>query len=458
MATDARGRLWVAENYTYAEAKAGFDLKQRDRIVILEDTDRDGRADKRTVFYDQAQRLTSVEVGFGGVYALCAPQLLFFPDKNGDDIPDGKPVVLLDGFDSGPVRHNIVNGLRWGPDGWLYGRHGIQATSRVGAPGTPDAKRIAMNCAIWRFHPVQKIFEVVASGTTNPWGMDWDQYGEAFFINTVIGHLWHLIPGAHYRRMYGEDLTPHTYELIEQHADHFHWDATGQMDRIARREKRRGRARRRTLARGLPHLPGRRVAGGIPRQTFHDQFLRTPREHGASGAHGSGYVAKHGADFLTVGDPWFRGSRSARRGGRRRLHVRLERHRRVPRKRRRPPHQRAHLQDHRRPRRHRRRPISPGSRTRELAQLQLSPNEWLVRQSRRLLQERAAAGGKMADAQTALLAMSSKETPCRSNSARSGRSAPSAARMPKCSAMRSHIPTSISASGRSAFSPKTPAR
>ena len=94
----------------------------------------DGHFDKRTVFHDQAQRLTSVEVGFGGVWALCAPQLLFFPDKNCDDVPDGKPIVVLDGFDAGPVRHNIVNGLRWGPDGWLYGRHGIQATSHVGAP------------------------------------------------------------------------------------------------------------------------------------------------------------------------------------------------------------------------------------------------------------------------------------------------------------------------------------
>ncbi|HEY2841427.1 MAG TPA: hypothetical protein VGJ26_19875, partial [Pirellulales bacterium] len=67
--TDARGRLWVAENNTYAEQPANFDLSQKDRIVILEDADHDGHAERRTVFWDQARKLTSVEVGFGGVWA-----------------------------------------------------------------------------------------------------------------------------------------------------------------------------------------------------------------------------------------------------------------------------------------------------------------------------------------------------------------------------------------------------
>ena len=89
------------------------------------------------MFWDKAQKLTSVELGFGGVWALCPPQLLFIPDRNGDDVPDGEPEVVLDGWDHDAVGHNIANGLRWGPDGWLYGRHGIQATSHVGAPGTP---------------------------------------------------------------------------------------------------------------------------------------------------------------------------------------------------------------------------------------------------------------------------------------------------------------------------------
>jgi len=139
MAWDERGRLWVAECYTYAESAKGFDKEQKDRIIILEDTDGDGKHDKRTVFWDKGDKLTSIEIGFGGVWALCAPNLLFIPDKNRDDVPDGPPVVKLDGWDGDSVRHNIVNGLKWGPDGWLYGRHGILATSPVGKPGSSDS-------------------------------------------------------------------------------------------------------------------------------------------------------------------------------------------------------------------------------------------------------------------------------------------------------------------------------
>ena len=125
MTWDGRGRLWIAENYTYAERQTRFDLSMRDRVLILEDTDGDGRADKRTVFTDKVSMLTSVEVGRGGVWLMCPPQLLFIPDADGDDVPDGEPVVLLDGFTVAEANyHNFANGLRWGPDSWLYGRVG----------------------------------------------------------------------------------------------------------------------------------------------------------------------------------------------------------------------------------------------------------------------------------------------------------------------------------------------
>ena len=309
LTTDERGRLWVAENYTYAESKVGFDDNLRDRIVILEDTDGDGRFDERTVFWDEGQKLTSVEVGFGGVWALCAPHLLFIPDADRDDVPDGKPIVVLDGFDALAVRHNIVNGLKWGPDGWLYGRHGILATSLVGKPGAAPSQRVPINCGIWRYHPTRGIFEAVAHGTTNAWGFDYDDHGEMFFINTVIGHLWHVVPGAHYRRMYGTDFNPFLYGLIEQTADHFHWD-TGEAWSDIRKigvSPTTDKAGGGHAHSGLMFYLG----GNWPDQYRNTMF--TVNLHGRRlnndrlEREGAGYVAHHAADFLQSNEPWFRG-------------------------------------------------------------------------------------------------------------------------------------------------------
>ena len=148
--------------------------------------------DSRKVFWDQGKQLTGIELGFDGVWLTSAPNLIFIPDRDGDDQPDGDPEIMLDGFASSKIRHNIVNGLRWGPDGWLYGRHGILETSFVGRPGATESQRQSLNCGIWRFHPKSHTFEVVAHGSTNPWGFDFDQHGEMFMINTVIGHLFHV--------------------------------------------------------------------------------------------------------------------------------------------------------------------------------------------------------------------------------------------------------------------------
>jgi putative membrane-bound dehydrogenase-like protein len=167
--------LWIAENYTWAGADSGnFDSKLQDRVTILEDADGDGKSDKRKVFFDQAKRLTSVQIGMGGVWLLCPPQLLFIPDKNHDDVPDGPLEVVLDGFDLGSSSHTVANGLKWGPDGWLYGRQGILGTSKIGVPGSDDAHRITMNTGVWRYHPTRRTAEVVMHGMTNPWGFDYD--------------------------------------------------------------------------------------------------------------------------------------------------------------------------------------------------------------------------------------------------------------------------------------------
>lgn len=313
LTTDPAGRVWVAENYTYAESKRGFDTQLKDRILVFEDRDRDGRFDRRTVFWDQASILTSLEIGYGGVFALCPPQLLFLPDRNGDDVPDAEPEVLLDGFyTTTGNRHTFANGLKWGPDGWLWGRIGISSGAKIGPPGTADSQRVEMRGGIWRYHPVRHVFEAVCHGTTNPWGLDWNDVGEPFFINTVIGHLWHAIPGAHFQRMHGEDVNPSSYGLIGQHADHYHFD-TGA-----------GWTQSRAAVDGTP-APGSDSLGGghahtglwiCQGNTWPDRFqgrLFTINLHGRRvnterlERAGSGYLGRHEPDLLRIGDPWFRG-------------------------------------------------------------------------------------------------------------------------------------------------------
>jgi len=396
MAWDARGRLWVAECYTYADRETNFEKKLEDRIIILEDTNHDGVFDKRKVFWDGASQLTSIEIGFGGVWAACAPEILFIPDRNGDDVPDGKPVPVLNGFENDKVRHNIVNGLKWGPDGWLYGRHGILAESEVGTPGTPKAKRTPINCGIWRYHPTRKVFEVVCHGTTNSWGHDWDENGQLFFINTVIGHLWHVVPGARYERMYGEHYDAHLYELIPQTADHFHWDQG--KEHWADLKKKGMTATTDAAGGGHAHC-GMMIylgdnwpvnyRGNVFTLNLHGRRINRDTLH----RRGAGYVAKHAADHLKSKDPWFRGIELGQGpdGGVFVLdwsdigecHDNDGIHRASG---------RIYKITHGQVRLYSRDLAKLSSLG--LAKLQSSPNEWLVRQSRQLLQARVNDGHK----------------------------------------------------------------
>ena len=306
MAWDHKGRMWVAENYTYAERGKRFDLDLRDRIIILHDEDHDGKSDTRKVFTDELQMLTSVEVGLGGVWAMCPPQLLFIPDRNGDDIPDGKPEVFLDGFTVAKNNyHNLANGLRWGPDGWLYGRCGGSCPGNVGVPGSTEAQRVPIEGGIWRFHPDRKTFEVLTHGTTNPWGHDWDEHGELFHINTVNGHLWHMIPGAHFDRPFAPSPNKLVFEPIQMHADHWHFDRSGSWT------KSRGGAAN-NFGGGHAHIGMCIYQGGHLPEYWNGKLL-TWNQHGKRlnverlERQGSGYVAKHEPDAMISGDKWFRG-------------------------------------------------------------------------------------------------------------------------------------------------------
>lgn len=313
MAFDLRGRLWVAENYTYAENGVHFDTRLRDRVIILHDLDGDGRADVRKVFWDGASILTSVEPVADGAWVLCPPRLLFVPDRDHDDVPDGPPTVVLDGFETTTGnRHTFANGLKWGPDGWLWGRVGISSGARVGRPGQLPAGRVEMRGGIWRFHPGTGVVEAVCHGTTNPWGLDWNAEGEPFFINTVIGHLWHAIPGAHFQRMHGDDVNPRSYALIGQHADHVHFDAGAGWTKSRAGDDGSVAAGIDALGGGHAHA-GLMVYQGTNWPASYRDGLYTWNLHGRRmnrerlERRGSGYVGRHEPDVFRVGDPWFRG-------------------------------------------------------------------------------------------------------------------------------------------------------
>ncbi|WP_254510151.1 PVC-type heme-binding CxxCH protein [Anatilimnocola floriformis] len=301
-AIDDRGRLWVAEAYNYPVhgTKAG------DRIVILEDTDGDGRHDKRTVFYDGLNYVTGIEVGFGGAWVMSPPYFYFIPDRNGDDKPDDKPQVLLDGFGNHANSHNLANGFAWGPDGWLYGTHGRTNWSLIGKPGTPEKERERFDGGVYRYHPTRHVWEPYADGTTNPWGIDWNDYGEAFITNCVNPHLFHVIYGAHYEPWRNRESSQYAYQRIDTIADHLHfvgaWNVRDGLNSSAEDQAGGGHAHcglmiyqgdnwpeqyRNTLFTNNIH--GRRINNDILKRS------------------GSGYTASHGKDLMRSKDPWFMG-------------------------------------------------------------------------------------------------------------------------------------------------------
>src|SRR3989440_3244486 len=398
MAFDDRGRLWVAECFSYPNWTAPD--KGRDRILVFEDTDGDGRFDKRTVFWDRAYNLSGIQIGNGGIWACCAPHLLFIPVKDGGLVPAGKPEIVLDGWNT-KIKHNIVNSLTWGPDGWLYGCHGILAESRPAPPGTPDEQRPRLNCGIWRYHPARKTFEVVCNGTTNPWGLDFDEHGEAFFINCVIGHLWHAIPGAHYKRMYGLDYNRYAYDLIDAASDHLHWGGGHWTS------SRGGKGTHSEAGGGHAHSGLVAYLGDNWPQKYRNSLLMC-NIHGnrlnrdVPQRKGCGYTGRHAPDFLTSDNPWFRGVALAVG-----------------------PEGAVYITDwcdfgechdddgvHRSSGRIYR--VAYGKTTppngldlarksdAELVELQLNKNDWYVRHARRLLTERAAAGKPLAKVHDAL--------------------------------------------------------
>jgi putative membrane-bound dehydrogenase-like protein len=261
MTWDHRGRLWVVEAYEYPEGtplpqnqrpfggeaqddqyhpmpKLGEKIP-RDRVIILEDTDNDGTADKRTVFVEGLNLASAIICGDGGIYVGQQPHLIHFRDADGDDKPDAWRVILT-GFGREDT-HELVNSFTWGPDGWLYMTHGVFTNSKVRRPGQPEKEGFKFDAGIGRARPINGgipapneapaistpswEFEVFADGTSNPWGCDYDAAGNFFVSACVIDHFFHMAPGGIYVRQGGAPENPYAYELLPSIVKHKHFRA-----------------------------------------------------------------------------------------------------------------------------------------------------------------------------------------------------------------------------------------
>ena len=298
---DDRGRLWVIQYLQYPNpeglkrvqvdrySRTRYDRvpeppplgpRGADRITILTDTDGDGRMDRGHDFVDGLNLASGLAFGHGGVFVLNVPYLLFYPDKNRDDVPDGDPEVLLTGFGMEDA-HSVANSLTWGPDGWLYGCQGSTVTANI--------RGIEFQQGVWRYHPKTREFELFCEGGGNSWGLDFDRTGELLYSTNYGGHvLLHGLQGAYLVKSFakhGALHNPHAYGFFD-HAPHQNFHG------------------------------GHVTVGGIVYQgdsfpeRFRDKYIAGDLlGHGLYWheiqPRGSTFQTAHGGELIIANDPWF---------------------------------------------------------------------------------------------------------------------------------------------------------
>ncbi|NDC63728.1 MAG: MFS transporter, partial [Planctomycetia bacterium] len=242
---DERGRMWITQSRQYPYP-AGLKMLSRDKyyrshydrvppapphhdrgadiVSIHESSRRDGVYDRHTVFLDGLNMANAALRGRGGVWVMHTPYLLFYPDADGDDVPDGPPEVRLSGFNF-EDSHAISNGLVWGPDGWLYGAQGSTSSCTVRRPGldADSAPGVAFTgCMVWRYHPESRAFEIFAEGGGNNFGLEFDAAGRLFTgHNGGSTRGFHFAQGGFYQKQgvdpgkYGPPRNPYAFGEFE---------------------------------------------------------------------------------------------------------------------------------------------------------------------------------------------------------------------------------------------------
>ena len=185
---DSDGRLWIATMASYPHWKPKTPMD--DKLLILEDSNNDGKADKCKVFAGGLHQPTGFEFGYGGVYVAQQPDILFLRDLNGDDKADTS-VRQLVGFDSADTHHGIA-AFEWGPGGGLYFQEGTFKFSQVESPYGLTRLHEA---GVWRYEPrTAKIGVHISVSFANPWGHVFDRWGQNFIGDASPGNSYWAAP------------------------------------------------------------------------------------------------------------------------------------------------------------------------------------------------------------------------------------------------------------------------
>ena len=195
---DARGRLWVLESTDYPNnLVADPHMNGNDRIVICEDTDGDGKADKFTVFADHLNIPTGIAFAGKGVIVAVAPYIIYLEATHGDDMADVRK-ILYKGFGRSDT-HAVLSNLHYGLDNWLYGSVGYSG-------GVIEVGRVPhpIRAGLFRFRPDGSDFEFLTATSNNTWGFGQNEGGDIFASTANNEHAVHLaIPNRYFEAVRG---------------------------------------------------------------------------------------------------------------------------------------------------------------------------------------------------------------------------------------------------------------
>ena len=206
---DNQGRLWVAVMPAYPHYKPG-DSKPNDKLLIYEDTDGDGKADKETVFAEGLHLPVGFEFTPEGIYVSQGTNLVLLKDEDGDDRMDSKEIILS-GFDDHDT-HHVISAFCADPSGAIYMGEGVFLHSNVETPYGPVR---GTNGGFFRYNPQRKHLERTAQlSIPNPWGIAFDDYGQNIFAETSGPAIRWMMPGS-VKPRYGV-ATHKSFDLVQE--------------------------------------------------------------------------------------------------------------------------------------------------------------------------------------------------------------------------------------------------